>query len=96
MGGHEKVDVWLKPEEGQWEGERQQNDQQVQGQGDMTYGPLWDTSKSRGPIHTLLRQQSVTGLGELGCPPLPTAARAPGLLVASGAWGWQVEVHSAC
>ena len=85
VGGHEKVDVWLKPEEGQWdeEGERQQSDQQVQGQGDMTYGLLWDTSKSRGPIHTLLRQQSVTGLGELGRPPLPTAARAPGF---SGSW----------
>lgn len=52
-------------------GECLQRDQQVQralGQGDITYGPLWDTSESRGPVNTLLRKQSVIGSGELGSP----------------------------
>lgn len=42
--------------------------QRALGQGDITYGPLWDTSESRGPVNTLLRKQSVIGSGELGSP----------------------------
>ena len=54
VGGHEKVDVWLKPEEGQWdeEGERQQSDQQVQDRATYLRSTLGHL-KNQGALFTL-------------------------------------------
>lgn len=87
--GLRRWDLRLKPEEvnGISEGSASRGPAGA-GTGRQNLWSLWDTSEPRGPIHTLLRQRSVTGLGEL--PELRA------FLVASRAQSWQSRVHGAC